>query len=354
MLEVAYRFRIKRLFVKVLSYIVYFTGLYFILNTFFKRNGVYIVFYHSIIDKHKARNFGKFISLSAVEKKNFEKQIKYFKKNFNLISMNEAAKILKSKEPVKGRYLVVTLDDGYKDNYLNGYDLFKKYDIKPTIFLTANNIENGSSLWPDLLRSIIYNSKAKAVSIDIFETRCDASLTSSKDKIRFLNFIRENLKTYDEERKYSIISLLAKRLNVQAETGYSLMLTWEEAQMLASIGADIGAHTLNHPILSKLSREEAITEIRGSKELIEEKLNALVHNFAYPNGKPGDFNDFIASEVRKSYNTAVTTVYGINYGGDDLMRLKRIGMAYDMGIADLKVKILYLCILESIKKSKEY
>jgi peptidoglycan/xylan/chitin deacetylase (PgdA/CDA1 family) len=161
--------------------------------------------------------------------------------------------------------------------------------------------------------------------------------------------MRKNLKSYDEERKYSIIAQLGTILKVQAQTGINLMLGWEEAQKLAAIGADMGAHTLNHPILANLSNEATAKEIRGSKELIEEKLSISVSNFAYPNGKLGDINDFIVKETEKHYKTAVTTIYGINFSGSDLMLLKRIGMAYDMGIIDLKIKILFLSILETIQ-----
>lgn len=47
---------------------------------------------------------------------------------------------------------------------------------------------------------------------------------------------------------------------------------------------EIGAHTLTHPDLRKIGREEKIPEIKGSKEWLEDLLGKEVVSFCYPSG----------------------------------------------------------------------
>ncbi|WP_207642356.1 polysaccharide deacetylase family protein [Pseudobacteroides cellulosolvens] len=302
------------------------------------------------MDTEKCKKDGRLISLSSVDRKAFESQLKYFKTDYTVITLDEAYELMKSNKPLDRRYLVLTIDDGYKDNFIYGYELFKKYQIYPNIYLTANNVDKSTYLWPDLLRNIVYNSQKAHVDIDIYDIHYSFSLKGKYSKIIFLDYIKENIKKYDEEKKYRILEYLYQVFDVNVEKKCDLMLNWDEVQKLSSIGVTFGAHTLNHPILGNLSEDEATNEIYGSKVLIEERTNKKVRHFAYPNGRICDINEFCVSQARKHFDTATTTTPGINQPGDDLMRLKRIGLAYDYNIIDFKVKVLYFCILESIRR----
>ncbi|MDP2923951.1 MAG: polysaccharide deacetylase family protein [Candidatus Omnitrophota bacterium] len=98
------------------------------------------------------------------------------------------------------------------------------------------------------------------------------------------------------------------RLN---ETNKEFM-SWEELKELVSRGHSIGAHTISHRILSRLSPEEIETEIAGSKRELEEKLNIRVVSFAYPHGKAGDIPAAICEQILKKhgFSMAVTTLGG--------------------------------------------
>ncbi len=352
MLEAHKKEKMKRLMNKFICIVIYCTGVYFILKKLFFKKGLYIFFYHSFVDTAKCKHNGKLISLSSVDKKAFERQLKYFKKDYTFITMDEAYDLMKSNKPLDRRYLVLTIDDGYKDNFTYGYDLFKKYQVYPNIYLTANNVDKSTYLWPDILRNIVYTSKKTHVDVDIYDIHYSVSLTGKYSKIDLLDAIRENIKKYDEEKKYKILEYLSRVFDVKIQKECDLMLNWDEVQKLSSIGVTFGAHTLNHPILGNLSEAEAANEIYGSKVLIEERTNKKVRHFAYPNGRVCDINDFCVDQARKHFDTATTTTPGINQPGDDLMRLKRIGLAYDYNIIDFKVKVLYFCILERLKKEK--
>ncbi|MGH9680519.1 MAG: polysaccharide deacetylase family protein [Candidatus Acidiferrales bacterium] len=54
---------------------------------------------------------------------------------------------------------------------------------------------------------------------------------------------------------------------------------------LAGAGFEIGAHTVTHRVLTGLSPRELSSEVRGSKQLLEELLGREVRMFCYPRGR---------------------------------------------------------------------
>ena len=100
--------------------------------------------YHSISED------GRFFSVIP---KNFERQLKFlFDKNFNVISSNNLCDILINKNNLNSKTVVITFDDGYKDNYSIVFPLLKKYKLKVTIFLIVNLIgEEGYLNWEEII-----------------------------------------------------------------------------------------------------------------------------------------------------------------------------------------------------------
>jgi peptidoglycan/xylan/chitin deacetylase (PgdA/CDA1 family) len=66
--------------------------------------------------------------------------MRYLKENYNLLSLNKATQILLTKGTFPKNSIVITFDDGYKDNFNNALPILNKYDIPATIFLATNFI----------------------------------------------------------------------------------------------------------------------------------------------------------------------------------------------------------------------
>jgi len=77
-----------------------------------------------------------------VSPENFIKQMEYIKKNgYQAITMDELVASIKDKRPLKRNKVVITFDDGYKDNFINAYPVLKKHQFPATIFLVTNFID---------------------------------------------------------------------------------------------------------------------------------------------------------------------------------------------------------------------
>lgn len=72
---------------------------------------------------------------------NFTKQMEYIKKNgYEVITLDELVRSIKDKKLLKKNKLVITFDDGYKDNFQYAYPVLKNFGYPATIFLVTDFI----------------------------------------------------------------------------------------------------------------------------------------------------------------------------------------------------------------------
>lgn len=129
------RNKIMKAPLKVLIGLGIFTiGFYFL--WLFPRYTVPILTYHSF-------DYGK--GLLSVSPENFERQMRYLKDTqYNVISFNELVEGIKSKRKFPHNSVVITMDDGYENNFTYAYPVLKKYGFPATIFLITNLLGENS------------------------------------------------------------------------------------------------------------------------------------------------------------------------------------------------------------------
>ena len=102
-------------------------------------------------------------------------------------------------------------------------------------------------------------------------------------------------------------------------------LSWEQIREMSRNGIFFGAHTVTHPILTRVPEEQAREEIAKSKERIESEIHKPVYGFCYPNGTEEDFDASIVEILKNcGFAYAVTTIWGSNNARSDLFLLKRV------------------------------
>ncbi len=105
-------------------------------------------------------------------------------------------------------------------------------------------------------------------------------------------------------------------------------MVWKEVQELNARGVTFGSHTVTHPHLETLGRDDIMTELLRSKETIEDKLGHAVHGFSYPFGFPDYDSEFRLmikdSLMQCGYRYGVTTRIGTQTRREDRYLAKRI------------------------------
>jgi len=80
----------------------------------------------------------------SVPPANFEAHLQYLKDNgYHTISLHQLLLNLTRGEPLPEKPIILTFDDGYRDNYENAFPLLQKYGFTATFFLITNFIDEG-------------------------------------------------------------------------------------------------------------------------------------------------------------------------------------------------------------------
>ena len=103
-------------------------------------------------------------------------------------------------------------------------------------------------------------------------------------------------------------------------------------------GMEIGSHTRTHADLRKLSPEEALAEISGSREDLQKQFSCEVRHFCYPYGWYTDEHKQMVESA--GYRTATTTARGKVSVPADPYALRRIMVARATHLGLFAAKIM--------------
>jgi peptidoglycan/xylan/chitin deacetylase (PgdA/CDA1 family) len=103
------------------------------------------------------------------------------------------------------------------------------------------------------------------------------------------------------------------------------MLSWSEIREMHESGFEIGAHTLSHPNLPRLTVGRIETEVYQSKAVIEDVLGAPVACFAYPYGR---YDGRSRGIVQRHFACACSDKLGLITHGSDPYALERVDAYY--------------------------
>ena len=262
----------------------------------------------------------------AVKPEDFEKEIDYLCKVARIVPLDWLVSQLRQGSSIPPRAVCITFDDGYKDNYSFAYPVLRKHNVPATIFLTSSYIGV-----PDLplyfkARFAIWNTDVKRFEIDGLG---HYNLNSPNDRLQAMKSITMGLKKLVKREGFLAIEKLLQVLcvDIPDNLGQEVMLSWDEVLEMSRNEISFGAHTVTHPLLTRLPLEEAREEITRSKRDIEEKLGKPCVLFAYPNG---DFNAEIVQLVEESgFTAAVTTIPKLLTRDANLLTLPRVSAGPD-------------------------
>jgi hypothetical protein len=132
-----------------------------------------------------------------------------------------------------------------------------------------------------------------------------------------LNHLIILLKQYYKKLKHtetlSQISELCQKLGVEPKE--NSILGWDALRSLSKNGVVLGAHTQTHPLIDRITLEEARDEVTGSLDDLRREIGSTLPIFAYPGGQFSQ--DVVDMLRRENIILAFTTMRGIN----DLKRM---------------------------------
>jgi peptidoglycan/xylan/chitin deacetylase (PgdA/CDA1 family) len=278
-------------------------------------NKLNIVLYHGFIRTHDTDLIDQPFYKKFVTEKDFENHLKLYLRYTTPISLTY---LIKSSQIPKNP-LIITIDDGYRNNFDIAYPLLKKYKIPATIFLTTGFIDKKTALWTDTLCYLLLTAHDLYSKLLWHDQTIELNLINQKERFRSLEKLNRILKSMPQENVINFMTELKNILKVELnfDTMPEIMrpLDWEQIiEMNGSRYVSFGSHTVSHPILSKCSEKVQQQELVESKCRIEKVLKKPCRFFAYPNGRMDDYSQKTVDILKKNhYSVALTAELGYNH-----------------------------------------
>lgn len=201
---------------------------------------VIVLYHHLTCDREKR------MGLPTAE---FARHVRYLKKHYRIVSLQDAVALLASGD-ITAPTVVLTLDDGYMDNFTGLRAIAEVECVPVTLCVCTQHVTDRSELAHDVARG---------------------------------------------------------------ERGFPSM-GWDEVRYLDRHGVTIASHTRTHFNCGTTDDAQLEREIAGSREELEKELGHQVELFAFPKGKPHNISPLACEIALRHYPVVMSAAGGPNFG----------------------------------------
>jgi len=228
-----------------------------------------------------------------------------------IVSLDELVRRIREDDLRESSPIAFTVDDGYADFASVGATLFAEFDCPATVFLTTGPLDGTTWYWWDLITASIQATNRRSAEITIDGCARRLSLTDPGQRSAAATDLMESLKRVRDDERRRVLASLGEVLDVELPErppARFAPMTWSEVRRCGDAGTTFGAHTVTHPILSRVDDATASSEIATSWARVRAETTSVSEVFCYPNGDPEDFTDRDIAIVKSlAFAGAVTT-----------------------------------------------
>ena len=236
------------------------------------------------------------------------------------ISLDEMTEVIRKKKR-KRRLIILTLDDGYQDNYQYGYPVFRKLGIPYTIYICTKMVKSEMLFWWDILEQLVLKQNQVILS----DGRSFDCSTKAKKEQSFLDIREIILKLPQDNLKLRLQALFVK-YEINWEYGNDFLgLSWEQLGELKNDPfATIGNHSYSHKAFTGLTDDEIKVDINKAASEMRVNTGIEMSHFAFPFGEATAVSQHDVELVKElGFKTSATTNDGFVCYGTDLLELPR-------------------------------
>lgn len=309
-------------------------------GTLARWRGVVGLNYHRIGDgRHSIFDRG----LYSATREDLDRQVRWLKANFDVIAPRDIDYVVRVK---RGRHVLITFDDGYVDNYEHAFPVLKAHGVPATFFIATGFIDEPQLPWWDEIAWMVRTSKRSGLEMPGYLE--GAVSFDEPERERAVRTLLRAYKKLPDERTKDFLNAAG------AATGTgrpprdlvdprTFWMTWDMIREMHAAGMTIGGHTVHHPVLSRLSREEQAKEIASCERRLKEELGIPMHTFAYPVGSRDAFNSDSQECLRER---GVLNAFSY-YGGISSLRawndydIRRMAVEQDTTFDEFRAMVMF-------------
>jgi peptidoglycan/xylan/chitin deacetylase (PgdA/CDA1 family) len=301
-------------------------GLPYILERCTTKLTVLVVLTYHRIAEPGIRSNHYYDPIISATPESFEQQMLLFGKHFTPISIAEmrdlqALGVIASR--TRKPLLLVTFDDGYRDNFDVALPILQKLGIPATFFIATRFLDCPQLPWWDHIAYVLKHTQTSQLLLKRSRNDLDPlRITVSRDvknrlrTVAVAEIVKQFLNNGIEDELWFLGELEAQAgVSVNSQKlGRDLFMNWEQLSKLASSGFSVGSHGHHHLPLGRLDAQIQLHELRHSKERLESVLGSEIHIVAYPFGWLGTFTiDTQQLAAKAGYQFAFSSIEGVNY-----------------------------------------
>jgi peptidoglycan/xylan/chitin deacetylase (PgdA/CDA1 family) len=267
--------------------------------------------YHYVREEDAALPFFRFLHIH-----DFIQQLDYFTAHYRLLSLDAFQETLASDAEPPPDAVILTFDDGFSDHYRYVYPELRKRNIFGIFYVPTGPLTQQRHLDVHLIHLLTGQIKGEILAqqlrglisetmIPDVKIREFRELTYSRqNNSEAINYVKRTLNYFIDYRyRAQIIDALIKTNRLSYDIA-SFYLSPEQIREMHEGGMVIGSHSINHPLLSKLSQHEQEEEIKGSFAALKRIVGDFhLKTFCYPYGGFHSFNA-ISEQILKQEGCA--------------------------------------------------
>ena len=290
-----------------------------------------ILLYHGVtnVQSREIENYSK----KHISQNTFLSQMKYLKKNCNLISVEDFLTIRENKESLPPKSVIVTFDDGFKNNYTIAAPILDELGVPAVFYVCSGVVDTDVMFWVDILEDCLNFCNKKSIEIEL-DKKHEFMIDNQRNKIDALEKIKIYCKGTSKTKKDQVVSDIQNKTEVEARVEHSPnyeKISWKQLkEMNGSPLFTIGGHSVHHDILASINADQVENEILYSLDLLELNLKTSICHYSYPEGQIGHYNDNVIRLLKKNgILCSPTALPGLNSLDMDLFHLRRIMVGFN-------------------------
>jgi peptidoglycan/xylan/chitin deacetylase (PgdA/CDA1 family) len=309
----------------------------------YHRDSVAVLMLHGVMDTQDRPAWTPL--RDRVSRRALERYLQTLSRHYRFVSLSEAAEMIAGHRPPRPHSLVLTFDDGYRNNLTHALPVLRRFSAPMALFLPTGKIERRSLFAFDRLDYALQRIQGEEITLQVnglrhtLRLKPRAALVASFSRLRSLLKDRMGADLEYAPLVNALVAECEQRAGGSLEAlkeadDWSALLSWDDVASLArEPDVEIGSHSVDHTRLGLADLDTVRRELRESKAALERRTGKPCRHLAYPNGS---WSPAVAQVVREEgYSSALGTEEGLNPVGHEPTAVRRIGVPPEAGSTEL-------------------
>lgn len=278
-------------------------------------------------------------SLWSATQEQLDVQSRYLARHADVVSGDDLPAALARRH---GRRVALTFDDGYRDNHELAFPVLRAHGLPATFFVATGFLDRPRVAWWDEISWMVRTSPRDGIGAG--EWLPAGVSFGDDDRTAPAQLLVRRYWSLPDKSTHDYLEWLARECQTgraDPEAAASTWMTWPMVRELRAGGMTVGAHTVDHPVLARLSAAGQAREVGGSVARLREQLGEPVSLFAYPVGARGTYDDTTRACLREAGIKHAFTFWGGHRrpGGQDPFDIPRTWVGPGVSAARFRARV---------------